>query len=243
MKGVEKQVWGLLAAVILWSGMACCSYGNTLVQNPVADCAIEQSVFDDVTQGKEHLFTDPIRTRDGYESAISHIESRGGAYAYDLVPELIGLGMRQKEAGEYPESNKTFLRAFYITRMYKGLYSPDQIPLVEMLIEINSAAGKWKTVADEFDLLYWLSRRGYGEDDPRQLPVLKRLRQWHINAYNKDTGRSLAQHFKMARELYNKALDILIACGEDKKIALCFWDESCCPGEEKQNDTCPAENS
>ena len=243
MYGVEKPLCNTLIAAVLWSGMTCCSYGKTPAEEPVTDCAMGTTALGDVMHYALPTVTDPTRTRQGYEQAISRIESQGGAYAYDLVPELIGLGMLEKQAGEFSESEKTFIRALYIIRMHKGLYSPDQIPLVEMLIENNSATGKWRTVADEFDLLYWLTRRGYGEDDPRQLPVLKRLRQWHINAYNKDTGRSLSQHFKAARELYNKALEILTACGEDKRIALCFWDESCCSGAGQGEDACPADNS
>ena len=233
----------MLIAAVLWSGIACRSYGNPSTQDPVADCKIGKTALNTFMQESVFPFADPVRTRDGYDQAISRIESQGGAYSYDLVPELIGLGMLERNAGEFSGSEKTFLRAFYIIRMHKGLYSPDQIPLVEMLIENNSATGKWKTVADEFDLLYWISRRSYGENDPRQLPVLKRLRQWHINAYNKDTGRTLGQHFKAARVLYNKALDILTACGEDRRIALCFWDESCCPGAGQQASACPADNS
>ena len=243
MFGVEEPVRRGLIAAVFWSGMTCCSYANPPIQGPATDCTMLKTTLDSVMQKPQSPIADPVRTQEGYQQAISRIEFHSGAYSYDLVPELIGLGMLEKRAGEFSETEKTFLRALYLVRMHKGLYSPEQIPLVEMLIENNSVTEKWKTVADEFDLLYWLSRRGYGENDPRQLPVLKRLRQWHLNAYNKDTGRSLSQHFKAARELYNKAMGILTACGEDKKEAMCFLDESCCPGDEQQEDACTEDRS
>jgi len=46
-----------------------------------------------------------------------------------------------------------------------------------------------------------LDVQNFAPDDPCLLSVLKRIRQWHLEAYNKDTGRSLREHFKVAESL------------------------------------------
>lgn len=243
MKGFQRQVGSALYAIVLWACCACCGYALAADHDSTRDCRAGRLALEDYPQQTMLPVPDVLRTRAGYEREIGRIESASGAFAFDLVPELIGMGMVQREAGENADAVQIFLRAFYIVRMHQGLYSTGQIPLLEMLIESNSTMGHWKTVADEYDHLYWLYRRKYGEDDPRLLPVLKRLRQWHIDAYNKDTGRTLGQHFRAARELYDKAVAILRACGEDEKLALCFWKKDCCFESGTQHGPCPTDKS
>ena len=243
MQRFRRSVRGTLYTAVLWAGTACCGYALTSNQDPARDCLAGTPALEDYPQPAALPVPDALRTRAGYEREISRIESESGAFAYHLVPELIGMGMVQREAGESTDAAKTLLRAFYIVRMHQGLYSPGQIPLLDMLIESHGSMGHWKIVADAYDHLYWLYRRNYGEHDPRLLPVLKRLRQWHIDAYYKDTGRTLGQHFRAARELYLKAVAILMACGKDEKLALCFWNQDCCSTSGLQQGSCPADNS
>ena len=175
--------------------------------------------------------TPVLRSRDAYQREISRIESASGAFAYGLVPELTGLGRLEREAGDTASALETFRRAFFLVRMHRGLYSLRQVPLLEMLIRSNADMGRWKQVAQGYDLLYWLYRRNYADGDPRLLPLLIRLRQWNLQAYDKDTGRSLEQHYRAAQALSQKVQAIIRACGGEQKLAACPGkDAGSCPG-------------
>ena len=174
------------------------------------------------------------RSREAYQHEISRIESISGAFAYGLVPELTGLGRLVREAGDNTRALEIFRRAFFLVRMHRGLYSLRQVPLLEMLIRTNADMGRWKQVAQGYDLLYWLYRRNYAEGDPHLLPLLMRLRQWNLQAYDKNTGRSLEQHYRAVQALSQQILSIVKACGGKDKL-------TACPG--KDADSCPGGRS
>ena len=89
-------------------------------------------------------------------------------------------------------------------------------------------------------MLQWLIKRNYANDDPRQLQMLKRLRRWYMESYNKDTGRTLEQLFSNAESVYKQALSIMLSCSQgDKRQNLCFWHKSCCNDAVIENGICP----
>jgi hypothetical protein len=97
-----------------------------------------------------------------------------------------------------------------------------------------------KQVADSYDMMQWLYRRNYADDDPRQMNAVKRLRRWHMESYNKDTGRSLEKLFTSAETLYKQGLKIMLACTEgNEREALCLWHKSCCADAVPENGICP----
>lgn len=188
----------------------------------------------------ENWFTMSRRQSEEYLQRIHQIESSEGAFSYELVPELIGLGLLHQEQANHAESADAFQRALHIIRVNDGLYSISQLPVLDLLINSNSALQRWKQVADSYDMMYWLYRRNYAEIDPRQLQVIKRLRRWYVESYNKDTGRTLDELFTNAEGLYDQGLKIMLACtGGNKRQSLCFWHKSCCEGATTTQGVCP----
>jgi len=181
-------------------------------------------------------------SRAEYEERIKQIESSRGAYDYELVPELIGMGFLFLEQTDQAGAANVFQRALHIVRVNEGLYSTRQLPLIDLLIESNSKLQEWKKVADSYDRMYWLYRRNYAENDPRQLQTLKRLRRWYIESYNKNTGRSLDELFSSAEALYIQGLRIMLACTDNKRQSLCFWHKPCCTDPGTTQGNCPLDS-
>jgi tetratricopeptide (TPR) repeat protein len=179
---------------------------------------------------------------EGYEQMILQLEAENGAYNYQLAAQLIGLGMQLMEAEENRQAAAAFRRALHIIRVNDGLNSPRQIPVLDLMIESNAAINEWQEVADVYDMMRWIFRYNYAEHDPRLLPVLKRIRHWHMNAYNKPTGRQLSEHYSVAKELYTQALQIIETCTNDHRQALCFWHRACCEGALPDYGVCPADD-
>jgi hypothetical protein len=175
-----------------------------------------------------------------YEQNINDIEANHGVFNIAMLPELIGMGVLFQEQQNHEEAANAFQRALYIIRVNDGLYSTRQFPLLDFLIESNSARHEWKQVADNYEMMHWLYRRNYADNDPRQLQGLKRLRSWYMESYNKDTGRTLEQLFSGAEKSYKQALGIMLACtAGDERQALCFWHKACCADSVATNDICP----
>ncbi len=183
----------------------------------------------------------PMGRDSDYEYHIEQLETEAGAYNYDIVPELIGLGLLQQENGEYHLAVDAIQRAILIMRINEGLHSINQIPLLELIIESNIAIEAWEKVTDAYDNMRWLYAKNFAPDDPRLLSVLERIRQWHLEAYNKETGRSLGAHFKVAESLFDQALSIVRNCTNDDRLAMCFWYEACCEDALPEQGTCPTE--
>ncbi len=204
-------------------------------------CSVDSvSKNDHLQYGEEGWFTGNRRAGDEYRERIQQIESDGGVYSYELLPELIGLGLLSQEQSKSAESAEVFERALYIIRANDGLNSTRQLPLLDLMITSNTTLGKWKQVAKSYDMMYWLYKRNFAENEPRQLQTIKRLRRWYMESYNKDTGRSLEELFTSAEGLYEQAIKIMWNCtGGNQRQALCFWHKSCCADAEATYSICP----
>ena len=195
---------------------------------------------DHLQSALEGWFTGTRRPGEEYLQRIKKIESDKGVFAYDLILELIGLGLLNQEQDNHEDSAEAFQRALHIIRVNDGLYSSKQLPVIDLLIENNAELGQWEQVANSYDMMHWLYRRNYSDTDPRQLTTLKRLRRWNRESYNKETGRTLNQLFKKSEELYEQGLKIMLACtGGNKREALCFWHNSCCADTNVAHGVCP----
>lgn len=204
-------------------------------------CSVDSvSKYDHLQYGEEGWFTGNRRAGDEYRERIQQIESDRGVYSYELLPELIGLGLLSQEQFKPAESAEVFERALYIIRVNDGLYSTRQLPLLDLMIASNTTLEEWKQVAKGYDMMYWLYKRNYAKDDPRQLQTLKRLRRWYMESYNKDTGQSLEYLFTSAESLYEQAIRIMWECtGGNDRQTKCFWHKACCANAEATQGICP----
>lgn len=144
-----------------------------------------------------------------YLDAIAEIEDSFGPYDKNLSQHLMGLGINYQNRGRHEEAVDIFKRAMHVSRISDGLYSLSQIPMLEHLIESGVASGDWESANDSHQYLYWLYRRNYGENDPRMLPAITKLSNWHLNAYALDAGSGLFEHLISAHNLYNMAISII----------------------------------
>lgn len=174
------------------------------------------------------------------EARVRELATQYGPRHELLFPDLMALGLALDERGAHDRAGDAYRDALLIVRANDGLYSTDQIPVLEKLIESRAAAGEWRPASDGWDLLYWISRRAYAPDDPRVLPLLTRVRKWHIEAYNKDDGRVLDYHFNQAERLYKDALELLEQCTGDRRLAYCHFHAACCP-DAPAGTFCPAD--
>lgn len=166
------------------------------------------------------LAQDPSAAVENYYDAIAEIEEAYGPYDSNLPQHLMSLGLIYQTGGQHDEAAEVFERAVHVQRIGGGLYDLNQVPMLEKLIESNVARGSWADASKNHQYLYWLHKRNFGDDDPRMLPVIDKLSNWHLNAYALDTSSGLFQHLISAHALFSMAVSIIDTNFGDSDIRL-----------------------
>ncbi len=152
-----------------------------------------------------------------YEARIAAHAARHGSGDRALIEEHVGLAFARRRAGDHAGAAASFARAVYLERVHKGLEHPDQIPLIERLVESNRARGAWRDVAANLTLLDWVNRRARTAPDARRRETLARLARWHLEASAHDTGHDPYTHLATALDTVEEAL------AEDPADAATHW--------------------
>jgi hypothetical protein len=177
-------------------------------QEDVANLLSPYSITDNSSpQPTQGVFT--ASDAESYLDAIANLEAEYGPYHGGLSQHLMTLGENYQSRGNHDDAAEVFRRAMHVSRIGEGLYSLSQVPMLERLIESNVASGDWESASESHHYLYWLHRRNFGEEDPRMLPVITKLSNWHLNAYALDVGSGLFQHLINAHNLYSMAVSII----------------------------------
>ena len=140
-----------------------------------------------------------------YNSAVTDIELDGGAWDGGLVEELASLGRLQQQQGNHIGAIQTLDRAIHVNRINSGLYTLEQIPVVEQLIQSHMALGDWEEADIYNNYLYHVQQKAYGFDDPRLIPVLERLATWNIQAFKIGHGSLLGIKLQQSQIMFNAA--------------------------------------
>ncbi|GAA4950960.1 hypothetical protein GCM10025791_34160 [Halioxenophilus aromaticivorans] len=139
---------------------------------------------------------------------IARIESEQGAFGASLGEHLLSLATGYQARGKHVEAVEAFKRALHVQRINEGLYSMNQVPAMEAMIESQIALGDWDEAAKRHSHMYWLHQRNFGVDDPRMLPMLEKMSSWHLNAFSLSPV-NIANHLLSAHQLFAMSIDII----------------------------------
>ncbi|WKD49208.1 energy transducer TonB [Microbulbifer spongiae] len=151
----------------------------------------------------------PSEAVQNYRERIEELEAQHGAYGAGIDEQLLGLATALQKAGAHREAAGEFRRAMLVNRVNEGLFSLNQIPMIERLIESQIAMNQWDEANDNQQYLYWLYEKNYGEKDPRMLPAIDNLSRWHLQAFKEEKGDTVVEHLISATKLYTLAVDII----------------------------------
>jgi tetratricopeptide (TPR) repeat protein len=144
-----------------------------------------------------------------YRQAVRATETNQGAYGDQLWEQLVGLGVSLQHAGQHQEAVASLNQALHINRVNHGLHDLNQEPIIDLLINSNSALSDWEALDQNYHYLYWLYRRVYGTENMRLLPVINRVGLWHLNAYNLGESDNPLAHLLAAQTMYSDAVNII----------------------------------
>jgi len=146
-----------------------------------------------------------------YADRVLKLEIENGAYNNDLSEALAGLGLSYSSAGKHKEALNVYNRALHIKRVNDGLQNLSQVPILELVIQANTELGDYKNLANNYGYLLWVYNRNYEYDDPELIPLLQRLANWHLEAYEQTTPPDSAGHIIMASNLFSRTIEIIEA--------------------------------
>lgn len=151
---------------------------------------------------------DRTRSSVEYEALVQELERNYGPYHDGLLEPLAGLGFALQQKGEYAASANAFRRAMHIQRVKSGLYTLNQLPLLDLVIDSNMAAQDWDQVDKDFQYYLWIHRRTYENNDAQLLAPIERLSHWHLAAVRLDSAEKQGEHLLKLLELSRRAIEI-----------------------------------
>jgi len=125
------------------------------------------------------------RSIEEYDALIKNEQSQNGPFDPQLGEQLLGLGLLYKTQGQYDEAAKILERALHIKRVNEGVDNLSQLPVLDALIDVNTAAENWKDLDRNYDLLLQVNQRNLSSGDLSVLADIERVGHWKLLAYNR----------------------------------------------------------
>ena len=144
-----------------------------------------------------------------YETRIAELEAAEGPHAAELVEVRQSLGLLHQQAGDHGQAIAVLRDALQSVRINDGLHSMSQVAILEAIIDSQVALGARDDLRRNYEYLFWLYQRNYGDYSAGLVPVIKRVGQWYFDLYNFSPPNTTVEPLIAADDLYAKALKIL----------------------------------
>ena len=143
-----------------------------------------------------------------YQQTIDQLQSDFGPFDQRLIEPLSGMSEALIEAGNPDAALPLLDQQLQIHRIGNGLYATEQIPVIQTLLRLRSAAGQWDSVTDTLQYLSWVYERDDSLPPPEQLAGLKQLGDWHMRALGHDIRAREAFHLTQLSKMEERATAI-----------------------------------
>lgn len=113
-----------------------------------------------------------------YLESIRLVTRQYGSLDARLVRPLAGLGRLAQGSGNHEEAVEFFSQARYLLRRREGLYTLQQVPILESTANSLMALGQAEAADRKRSILFQLYMREYGPDSLELIEPLMRLGNW-----------------------------------------------------------------
>ena len=114
------------------------------------------------------------------QQAIEDLQSEQGIYYSGLVEAHSDIARLLVEMEDYSGAVESLSEALQIARINTGLYSEQQLPLLDELINQNLLLKDWEEVDDLVHLDHHISSRVYNRDDSEYLEAANDYGKWKL---------------------------------------------------------------
>lgn len=138
---------------------------------------------------------------EAYGRQIQELELAVGRYDVTLVEPLMQQARLAMTLNDFSQASGLLDRTVQILRTSEGLYTPAQLPVLQLSIENDVRRGNWPAANDTLEHLYWLYVNKHRGIDAELIEELRALSAFHLEAVAADVEANQAFHFRKAHEI------------------------------------------
>jgi len=125
-----------------------------------------------------------------YEASIQNLELSEGIFSEQLPQQLLALGSALQDSGDPDAALEFYDRAAHITRVNQGLFSTQQIPILERIIDNYLSRGDMESADEQQRYMFYLQQKSFGSDSTDLLPALNNFAEWNMFAFSAPPANS-----------------------------------------------------
>lgn len=144
-----------------------------------------------------------------YRELIEQLEIAEGPYADGLAEALSGLAYNYQNLGKHQQAIDAFKRSIHLTRISRGPFVEEQIPLLDSLRESLFANRQLIELDRLQEYIYLVHRQALEPGDPRREQATSDYVEWQRSAYLQDLGDDGYRRLLTLHQLYDDALAAL----------------------------------
>mgnify|MGYP001627118116 CR=1 FL=1 len=114
------------------------------------------------------------------ENQLASLGNDNGLYDLSLAEIQTDLGRVYSDLGEHDKAVELLTQALHLVRLNSGLYDPQQIRVLEELIEALAANADWEKVDNYQHLVFSLQKRTYEPDSPEFADAVLAMGNWQL---------------------------------------------------------------
>lgn len=141
----------------------------------ILDAEMQQRMEEDRARDAEFARQVELRLQ-----AIDQMRGSEGVYSPQLLEAYGDLAALYEEIEDYDSAVAIYTDALQISRINSGLYSEEQIPVIQSLIRSNSWLRNWEAADDLQELRFHMSSRLYPLDDLNYLAAAQYYGAWKL---------------------------------------------------------------
>ena len=150
------------------------------------------------------------REQGARQAAIVAMRSDLGVYDPALQEAYSDFGAFYSEIEDYESAVGLHTDALQVARINTGLYSIEQLPIIDALIRNNGKLGDWGEVDNLHELDFFVARRVYSVEDSEYIFAIEKYGRWKLRAVRENilsvSSRGLMDQAIDLSEFYSREL-------------------------------------
>jgi tetratricopeptide (TPR) repeat protein len=132
-----------------------------------------------------------VEAEKAFAEALELVEQHSTPTSPNLLTPLRGLGYTLAAAGNHDQAVPLLERALLITHRSHGLFDIGQQGILRQLAVSLTRSGRIVEASKHMSYLLRVGQRAFGSNDPRLIPFLNIVADWHSDIGNFGTSRQL----------------------------------------------------
>jgi tetratricopeptide (TPR) repeat protein len=151
------------------------------------------------------------RERSARQAGIIAMQSDLGVYDPALQEAYSDFGAFYNEIEDYESAVGLHRSALQVARINTGLYSAEQLPIIDALILNNGKLQDWEEVDDLHELDFFVARRVYSAEDSNYIAAIEEYGRWSLRVVRENilslNSRGLMERATDLSEFYSRELN------------------------------------